>query len=79
MGRRQHVFGEFNISDPSTNEATNRGTYVEIVGVGNDANSKANGRTLDWNGNEWLAGSLTLGSTTITKAQLQSLLALLNQ
>lgn len=49
-------------------------------GAGN--NSRSNARTLDWNGNEELAGSITLGKgtedeTTITAAQLKALLALL--
>jgi len=73
----QHVFGEYNIEDPSTNTIYRRGTYVEIVGNGT-GNTRSNARTLDWSGNMWLAGSLSLGNTTITEAQLQSLLALLN-
>ena len=58
--RSQHVFGEYNIADPSSNVTTARGNYVEIVGKGaNDAN-RSNARTLDWNGNETLAGGLKL-------------------
>lgn len=82
--RSQHVFGEFNVADPSTAEDYSRGTYVEIVGNGTDFNSKSNARTLDWDGNEVLAGGLTvgaagitIGSTTITEAQLISLLSLI--
>jgi hypothetical protein len=42
-----------------------------------------NARTLDWSGNESLAGGLTLGmgtsnEVTISAAQLKALLALLN-
>lgn len=50
----QHVFGKYNKKDTS-------GTYVEIVGKGtSDADAdRANARTLDWNGDEWLLGSLT--------------------
>lgn len=61
-----------------------RGTYVEIVGNGKNPSTRSNARTLDWNGNEWLAGGLTttgaitIGSTTLTEMQLQSLLALLS-
>ena len=78
----QHVFGEFNVPDESTANASNRGTYVEIVGNGSRASAQSNARTLDWNGNESLQGSLTLGKgtadeTTITAAQLKALLALL--
>lgn len=68
-GRLQHVFGKYNVVNNS---------YVEIVGNGTMPESRSNARTLDWNGNEWLAGSLTLGNTTLTEAQLQQLLALLN-
>ena len=59
--KSQHVFGEYNIADSSTAESNDRGTYVEIVGNGNDFGSSArsNARTLDWDGNEWLAGTLT--------------------
>ena len=81
--KSQHVFGEFNIEDPSTATTDKRGNYVEIVGNGTKAKARSNARTLDWDGNETLAGSLTLGKgtadeVTITAAQLTALLALLN-
>lgn len=86
--RSQHVFGEYNVYDPGDGEHTqpsDRGLYVEIVGNGTNSAS-SNARTLDWDGNEWLAGGLTvasgktitIGSTSITEAQLIALLALLN-
>jgi hypothetical protein len=53
----QHVFGEYNIPDPSSATATNRGNYVEIVGNG-DYNTPSNARTLDWSGNETLSGNI---------------------
>ena len=59
--RNQHVFGRFNVADPSTAVADADGTYVEIVGNGGGSGSKSNARTLDWSGNETLAGSLQLG------------------
>ena len=66
--KSQHIFGEYNIEDPSTAESTNRGTYVEIVGNGTDFDSRSNARTLDWDGNEILSGTLTttdvINSTT---------------
>lgn len=79
--RSQHVFGEYNEADASDAAATARGTYAEIVGNGT-AIIRSNARTLDWSGNEKLAGSLTLGmgtenEVTITAAQLQQLLTLL--
>ena len=60
--KAQHVFGEYNVLDPSTNESTNRGTYVEIVGKGTANGARSNARTLDWSGNEVLAGKLTVGA-----------------
>ena len=53
-GQNQHVFGQYNIAD-------NQNTYVEIVGKG-DGNARSNARTLDWQGNEVLAGKLTVGA-----------------
>ena len=50
----QHVFGKYNIEDTNS-------TYVEIVGNGSAAGTTTtpgNARTLDWYGNEWLAGGL---------------------
>lgn len=57
----QHVFGEYNILDPSENASTIRGIYVEIVGNGTSS-TRSNARTLDWTGNEVLAGKLTIGA-----------------
>lgn len=71
----QHVFGKYNVEDAND-------VYVEIVGNGNSKTTKSNARTLDWSGNESLAGSLTLGKgtadeVTVTAAQLKALIALL--
>ena len=80
----QHVLGSYNVGDPSGPSSYGyRGTYVEIVGNGLVESSRSNARTLDWSGNESLAGGLTLGKgtadeVTITAAQLKALLALLN-
>lgn len=57
--RSQHVFGEYNILDGSSASATAKGNYVEIVGNGASNNAPSNARTLDWSGNEVLAGSIT--------------------
>ena len=54
----QHAFGEYNVSDPSSNTKFNRGTYIEIVGNGTSNNSRSNARALDWNGNQYLKGTL---------------------
>ena len=60
--KSQHVFGEFNVIDTSTALATDRGNYVEIVGNGTAGTARSNARTLDWSGNETLAGKLTVGA-----------------
>lgn len=64
--RSQHVFGEYNIQDPLTTNTSSspsqKGTYIEIVGNGTANNFCSNARTLDWNGNEILAGKLTIGT-----------------
>lgn len=71
----QHVFGEYNIADTGGSDAHTRGDYVEIVGNG-VWYAKANARTLDWSGNEWLAGSQTavggykIGSSNSTIASV---------
>lgn len=57
--RSQNVFGEYNVADVGGTDATTRGTYVEIVGNGTTNSSRSNARTLDWSGNEWLAGKIT--------------------
>lgn len=61
----------------------NLGKYAEVIGNGDSDQARSNARTLDWGGNEELAGGLTLGlgtadETHITAAQLKALLALLN-
>lgn len=61
----QHVFGQYNIADPSEAAATARGTYVEIVGNGTADNARSNARTLDWNGNEILAGTITAANIPV--------------
>ena len=71
-----HAAGKYNVEDLNN-------TYAEIIGIGTSNSSRKNGRTLDWSGNEKLAGSLTLGlgttnETTITAAQLKQLLTLLS-
>ena len=62
--RSQHVFGEYNIEDPSQKYDDEQGNYIEIVGNGTTNIMRSNARTLDWNGNEMLAGSLSLAGTS---------------
>ena len=53
-GDNQHVFGMYNEEDRNS-------VYVEIVGNGSSDNDRSNARTLDWEGNETLAGDLSVG------------------
>ena len=81
MHRAQFVFGEFNAPDTGAGSASERGNYVEIVGNGTADDARSNARMLDWDGNEYLAGGLTLGmgtanQTSITAQQLNALLSL---
>ena len=68
--RSQHAFGEYNTLDPSTASSDSRGTYVEIVGNGTTSSARSNARTLDWDGNENIAGMLRIGSSTSTGGAL---------
>ena len=66
----QKVFGTYNIADTSSAQATSKGNYIEIVGngTGDAAANRSNARTLDWNGNETLAGDLTYnGNVSLTR------------
>ena len=60
--KSQHTFGEYNVLDDSSATSYNRGNYVEIVGNGT-SNVRSNARTLDWDGNEVLAGGLKINGT----------------
>ena len=62
--RSQHTFGEYNVLD-TTGSTTTRGDYVEIVGNGTSTSDRSNARTLDWSGNETLAGKLTVGAAPV--------------
>ena len=50
-GESQHVAGKFNVAD-------NNNTYAEIIGGGSSDDSRANIRTLDWNGNAKYSGNV---------------------
>lgn len=60
--RSQHVFGEYAVPDNSSANIGAKGNYIEIVGNGTSSSSRSNARTLDWSGNEVLAGKLTVGA-----------------
>ena len=65
----QHVFGMCSVDDPSTAGSDEPGTYIEIVGNG-ISYVASNARTLDWSGNEWIAGTLTQGSSEKIKKNI---------
>ena len=54
----QHVQGRYNVEDPVTD-----GMYAHIVGNGTDNDKRSNAHTLDWRGNAWFAGEVTVGGT----------------
>lgn len=67
----QHVFGDNNVPDPRGALSDDYGEYVEIVGNGHKSvGNSSNARTLDWNGNEWIAGTLTQGSSKKIKKNI---------
>ncbi len=66
--RSQHVMGEFNEDDPSSASSNERGMYAEIVGNGTSDTARSNARTLDWSGNETLAGTLTANGVNLNEA-----------
>ena len=51
----QHVQGKYNVADTSNK-------YAHIVGNGTADNARSNAHTLDWNGNAWYAGKITIGA-----------------
>ena len=70
-GANQHVSGKFNIAD-------NNNTYAEIIGNGTADNARSNARTLDWQGNEVLAGDLTINGNVSISTALGSIPTVLN-
>jgi hypothetical protein len=56
-GRYQHVQGKYNIADKTE--------YAHIVGNGADSENRSNAYTLDWEGNAWFAGDVSVGDNKI--------------
>lgn len=54
-GYAQHVQGAYNIEDAD-------GIYIHIVGNGEDTESRSNAHTLDWDGNAWYSGKVSVGT-----------------
>lgn len=54
-GDFQHVQGKYNIEDTENK-------YAHIVGNGKGWSARSNAHTIDWNGNAWFAGNVTIGT-----------------
>lgn len=54
-GNYSHVQGKYNIEDTT-------GTYAHIIGNGASESERSNAHTVDWGGNAWYAGNVTVGS-----------------
>ena len=65
-GNNQHASGQYNIADDNN-------TYAEIVGNGTNNNARSNARTLDWQGNEVIAGDLTYNGNKSLTSEVQRL------
>ena len=61
-GNYQHVQGKFNIED-------NENKYAHIVGNGNST-ARSNGHTLDWDGNAWFKGNVSIDGTPTNDNEL---------
>ena len=62
-GNYQHVQGRFNIED-------NENKYAHIVGNGISNGSRSNGHTLDWDGNAWFKGNVSIDGTPTNDNEL---------
>lgn len=54
-GQDQHVQGRYNLKDITE-------SYAHIVGNGTSDTARSNAYTLDWSGNAWFAGEVTIGT-----------------
>lgn len=64
-GRASLVAGRYNVEDENAVDASHGAgarKYLLIIGNGTADNARSNAMTVDWNGNEVLAGKLTLGA-----------------
>ena len=62
QSQSQHVQGEYNVLD--TDMQARRGQYAHIVGNGTSDTARSNAHTLDWSGNAWYAGKVSIGTTS---------------
>ena len=54
-GEAQHVEGKYNIID-------SEGNYAHIIGNGTADNARSNAHTVDWDGNAWFLGDVSIGN-----------------
>ena len=62
--KSQLAFGKYNVLDTQGSDGTTEGQYIEMVGNGTSDNSRSNARTLDWSGNETLAGYINASNVS---------------
>lgn len=53
----QVAIGRYNVAD-TQGTSNQEGKYVEIVGNGNSDSNRSNARAVDWDGNEYISGTL---------------------
>jgi hypothetical protein len=68
----QHVQGKYNIEDTTE-------TYAHIVGNGTSTSARSNAHTLDWDGNAWFAGNITLGTANSQVATISDIQAYIDE
>ena len=62
-GNYSLVTGKYNKRDVYENTETPIHQYARIVGIGTSDSDRKNGYTLDWSGNGWFAGGLTINGS----------------
>ena len=63
-GRSNHAQGEYNVANPDVSSSNPRGKYAHIVGNGSSDGARSNAHTVDWNGNAWFAGDVSVGANS---------------
>ena len=70
-GNYSHVQGKYNKIDPI--DYSGNGKYAHIVGNGTDSGHRSNAHTLDWDGNAWFAGTVTVGADNKELATVENI------
>lgn len=68
----QHVEGKYNVKDDDDD-------YIHIAGNGTSDENRSNAYTLDWDGNVWFAGGITLGEDKVSVATIDIINALIER